>query len=248
MKFKQRLAAGDRLIGLYLSLASPDIAEMAALAGFDWLWIDLEHSRASLTDVQRMIQAVAGRSATLVRVPWNDPVWIKRVLDLGCDGVIVPQVRSADEAAQAVRACLYPPAGERSVGMSRAQQYGMDFQRYVENANSEICIILQIEHRDAVGCLDEILAVPGYEAVLAGPYDLSGSFGLLGQVSHPKVMESLAQIGVTAKRHGKATGIFVADVEAARAQAASGFNLIAVGSDAMYFWKGAQQAVRQLKS
>src|SRR5262245_56033198 len=124
-EFRARIRRRDVLIAPLLTLPAPEVAELFALVGFDWLWIDLEHTPLSLGQAQQMIQSTAGRAGTVVRVPWNDPVHVKRALDLGCDGVIVPQVRKADEARQAVAAAKYPPEGVRSVGIARAQQYGM---------------------------------------------------------------------------------------------------------------------------
>ncbi len=247
MGFKTSVADGQPLIGTVLSLASPEVAEMTALLGFDWAWIDMEHAPTALDGVQKMLQAVGGRIPTLVRVPWNDPVWMKRVLDLGCDGIIVPQIRSADEATAAVQACLYPPAGSRSVGIGRAQHYGMDLQHHIATANSRVCIVLQIEHRDAVDRIEQILSVKGFDAILIGPYDLSGSHGVLGQVSHDSVTASLLRIREAAKSHAKAVGIFAADAEAAKAHMAAGMTLIALGTDAMFYWKSARQALHELR-
>src|SRR5438034_6557806 len=171
--FKTRIANQELLIGHLLTLGSSDLAEIASLCGFDWLWIDLEHAPTSLSQVQRMIQAIGGRAGAVIRVPWNDAVWIKRALEVGCDGIIIPQIRTVAEAAAAVRACYYPPVGDRSVGISRAQKYGMELDQYLERANDEIAVILQIEHRDAVEHIDEILDVAGFDAILVGPYDLS---------------------------------------------------------------------------
>ena len=136
-----------------------------------------------------------------MRVPWNDPVHIKRALDLGCDGIIVPQVKTVDEARLAVAAAKYPPAGIRSVGIARAQQYGMTLQDYVQSANDRVSILLQIEHTDAVAHIDEILAVPGVDAIVVGPYDLSASMGRPGQFAHPEVAEVIAALAKACREH-----------------------------------------------
>ena len=201
--FKQKLAAGERLIGTILTLDSPEIAEMLSIAGFDWFWIDMEHSPLSVMGVQRMIQAIAKCAAAIVRVSWNDHVLIKRVLDLGCDGIIIPQIKSPADAAKAVDACRFPPVGTRSVGISRANDYGMNLQQYLEKANGELSIILQIEHVDAIERIDEILKVPGYDAILVGPYDLSGSYGLLGQTAHPTVEAGIQKLKAVVSHHFK---------------------------------------------
>src|SRR5206468_8793453 len=143
---------------------------------------DLEHAPLSLERAQQLIQAVAGQAGTVIRVPWNDAVHIKRALDLGCDGVIVPQVRTAEEARQAVAAAKYPPAGVRSVGIARAQQYGMKLQEYVVSANDKVAVMVQIEHVDAVPHINEIIGVSGVDAIVIGPYDLSASMGRPGEI------------------------------------------------------------------
>src|SRR5262245_6081517 len=175
--FRARVRRRDTLFGPLLTLAAPEVAELFALAGFDWVWIDLEHAPLSLDQARQLIQAVAGRAGTVIRVPWNDPVHIKRALDLGCDGVIVPQIRTADEARHAVAAAKYPPAGVRSVGIARAQQYGMTLPEYVLRANDRVAVILQIEHADAVPHIDDVLAVPEVDAIVVGPDALSARMG-----------------------------------------------------------------------
>ena len=183
--FRTRLRRRDLLVGPLLTLAAPSAAEAFARAGCDWVWIDLEHAPLSLDQAQQIIQAVGDRSGTAVRVPWNDPVHIKQALDLGCDAVIVPQVRTADEARLAVAAAKYPPTGDRSVGIARAQQYGLTLSEYVRTANDRVAVIVQIEHIDAVVQMNEILAVPGVDGVIVGPYDLSASLGRPGRDRPP---------------------------------------------------------------
>ena len=220
--FRTRVRQRDVLFGPLLTLGTPEVAEVFALAGFDWVWIDLEHTPLTLDRAQQMIQAIAGRAGTLVRVPWNDPVHIKRALDLGCDGVIVPQVRTADEARQAVAAAKYPPVGIRSVGIARAQSYGMTLQDYVLNANESVTVVVQLEHIDAVPHARDILAVPGVDAVLIGPYDLSASMGLAGQINHPEVAAVVAGWADACNARQMAWGAFAPDVAAARAHLSRG--------------------------
>ena len=231
--FKQKLTAGETLIGTILTLDSPEIAEMLSIAGFDWFWIDMEHSPLSVIGVQRMIQAIAKRAAAIVRVSWNDHVLIKRVLDLGCDGIIIPQIKSADDAAKAVDACRFPPAGTRSVGISRANDYGMNLQKYLDKASGELSIILQIEHVDAIERIDEILKVPGYDAILVGPYDLSGSYGLLGQTTHPTVEAGIQKLKAASGAAKKPLGMFTINTSAVRGLIETGFNLIALSTDGL---------------
>ena len=152
--FKERMKQGKPLTGSLISMGLPMVSEMISRCGFDWLWIDMEHSPLTLGEVQGLLQAISKECAAFVRVPSNDEVWIKRVLDLGADGIIVPQVKTAQEAARAVAACKYPPAGVRSMGLARANGFGMDFGEYGKSANDDVVVLLQIEHVEAVKNVD----------------------------------------------------------------------------------------------
>jgi len=245
---KKRLKSGETLIGPILIIPSPDVAEIMSLVGFDYLWIDLEHGPGDIIQAQALIQAVGGRCPCVIRVPENKEVWIKKALDTGCDGVVVPQVRSAAEAREAVACCLYPPKGRRGAGAARAQGYGMAFQEYVAKANETLAIILQIEHADAVRNIDEILAVPGIDAALIGPFDLSGSLGLLGQITHPRVQEAIETVRRRSLEAKVPLGIYAVDAQAARGAIASGFTLIALNTDAGWLAKGARQALEEARA
>lgn len=229
--FLSSLQANTNLIGTLVTIPAPEVAELLALAGFDWLFLDMEHGNLSLQMVQQMCQAVAGKCHPLVRVPENDGYWIKKVLDIGSDGIIVPHVNSREEVAYVLQHAHYPPEGSRSVGSARAQGYGLHFGDYVSTANRETAIIIQIEDIKAVQNLDEILAVPGISGVLIGPYDLSGSMNLLGQVTHPAVQAEIQKIKATCKAAQMPYGIYVANAEAAQRELKDGCNFIAVGSD-----------------
>jgi len=245
--FRTRVRRRDRLVGPLVTLGSPEVAELFAQVGFDWLWIDLEHAPLSLERAQQLIQAVAGRAGTVIRVPWNDAVYIKRALDLGCDGVIVPQVQNGEEARQAVAAAKYPPAGVRSVGIARAHQYGMSLQDYVLSANERVTVIVQIEHIDAVPHIGDILAVPDIDAVIVGPYDLSASMGRPGEFSHPEVERVIATVADACNQRQLAWGAFAPDAAAAKAHAARGATMLVVGTDTMYLWRGAKAALAELR-
>ncbi len=246
--FRERLRQGDVLIGTVVTLGSPDVAEMLALVGFDYLWLDTEHAPGDMAAVQGMIQAVGDRCATLVRVPENREVWIKRALDTGCDGVIVPQVRSPAEAQSAVHAALYPPLGMRSVGITRAHRYGLAFEEIVATANGQMVVVVQIEHTEAVERIEEILAVPGISAVMVGPYDLSGSMGLTGQVTHPKVQGAIARVVGACRRASVPAGIFAVNAEAAQAAVSQGFTLLGLGLDSMFLWQRARDELTRVRS
>lgn len=245
---KDRLHQPQPLIGTLVTTAAPEVAELLALAGFDWLFIDLEHGSLSILDAQRAVQAVAGRCFTVVRVPDPTPENIKRVLDTGCDGIIAPHVNSAEEARAIVRLAKYPPDGERSVGLARAHGYGLNFAEYIASANDRGAIILQIEHKDAVANVEEILAVKGIDALFIGPYDLSGSMGLLGQLSHPQVVAAIDTARLACAAAKTPFAIFSPTAEHAQSYINSGAKVIAIGTDLMHMAnsaRGVLEAVRR---
>jgi 2-dehydro-3-deoxyglucarate aldolase/4-hydroxy-2-oxoheptanedioate aldolase len=239
--FKQRVKRGDLLLGTIMTLASTEIAEIFLLSGFDWLFVDLEHSTLSVKDAQRIVQTIAPQMPCCVRVPSNDEFWIKKALDIGPSGIIVPQVKTAADAEQAVRFCKYPPDGIRSVGIARAQGYGETFKTYVESANQQIAVILQIEHIDAVDEIATILSVPGIDCIFVGPYDLSGSMGKIGHIGDSDVQDAISTVRKHTTQTGVSLGIFGADSEAVRPFIEAGYNLIAVGMDTMLIGKAAKE-------
>lgn len=245
--FRDKVRRRDTLIGALITLGSPEVAEICTLVGFDWIWIDLEHTALSLERAQQLVQVTSGRIGSIVRVPWNDPVHIKQVLDLGCDGVIVPQVRTAEEARQAVSAAKYPPAGVRSVGIARAQQYGMKLQEYVVSANDQVTVMLQIEHVDAVPHINEIIRMPGVDAIVIGPYDLSASMGRPGEIAHPDVSAMVAKLAVACNEHKMPWGAFTPDAASAKAQLGRGASVIALATDTMHLWRGARASLAELR-
>jgi len=242
--FNKKIRASTPAVGTLVTLAAPEVAEILSLCGFDWLFIDAEHGTFSVAAVQQMIQAIRGDCLALVRVPENSPTWIKRILDTGCDGIIVPQVNSAEEARRAVSAAKYPPHGSRGVGIARAQGYGLSFAEYVTAANDHIAVIIQIEHIDAVSNLDEILAVEGTDGVLIGPYDLSGSMNRLGEVGSEAVQEAISLIKNKCIERAVPFGIFVLNAELAQKEIASGCSFIAVGTDTVFLWSAAKDTLK----
>ena len=245
--FKQRLSQGDLLIGAFMTLPSPEIAEIFAATGYDWLFIDMEHTTLNVSDVQRILQAAGGECACLVRVPSKDEAWLKKVLDAGADGVIIPHINRVDEVRQIIKTCHYPPLGSRSVGMSRAQKYGLRFDEYVESSNQAVAIIPQIEHLEGVRNIEEIVAVPGISAVYIGPYDLSGSLEKLGEIHDLQVQKNIASVKETCTRAGLPTGIFCMGVEAASSYIERGFTLITVGMDIKCIWESAKETLHKLR-
>ncbi|NES18747.1 MAG: 2,4-dihydroxyhept-2-ene-1,7-dioic acid aldolase [Symploca sp. SIO3E6] len=246
--FKQKIRNNQVLLGSVVTIPSSTTAEIMSLMGFDWLWIDMEHAPLSLEKIQEIMQAAGNRCTCLVRVPCNDRVWMTRVLDSGCDGIIVPQVNSAEEAEQVVNACKYAPEGNRSVTISRAQNYGINLQAYYEHANENMIIVLQIEHIEAVRNIESIIDVPGFDAIVIGPFDLSSSLGKTGLINDPEVQEAIATVKQACLKKGIPIGIYVNDAPGAISAKNNGFTFIAVGIDFMYFWKSAKQTLEEIVS
>lgn len=220
--------------GSWITLAHPAIAEIMAKAGFTWLAVDLEHSVITIREAEELIRVIGLCGVVpLVRLSANDPVQIKRVMDAGAHGVIVPMVNSAAQAEQAVASVYYPPRGRRGVGLARAQGYGSNFEGYREWLSQEAVVIVQVEHIQAVENLAEILAVEGVDGFFVGPYDLSSSLGIPAQWAHVKMTEAMALIREVGGASGKAPGIHVIepDPEAARQKVAEGYRLIAYSLD-----------------
>jgi 2-dehydro-3-deoxyglucarate aldolase/4-hydroxy-2-oxoheptanedioate aldolase len=228
--FRALLGTAKPLIGTILTLPAPELAELAAQCGFDWLWLDIEHGLFEVADVQRAAMA-AGDTPCFVRVPANDEAWIKRVLDTGVSGLIVPQVNSAELAEQAVRYTRYPPEGTRSAGMGRAYGYTRSFADYVARANHDLVLIIQVEHIQAVENLEPILDVQGIDAVIIGPFDLSASMGKIGQVDDPEVLEKIAAVRETCIRRGVVVGLYVTNTAAGRRALDEGYQLVILGCD-----------------
>ena len=247
VSFLERLRNGDLLLGTILTLPSPEIAELLSRAGFDWFFIDMEHTSLNVKDVQRILQAAGEALPCLVRVPAMDEAWIKKVLETGPSGIIVPHVDTPEEVEKILRWCKYPPEGTRSAGISRAQHYGLNLQDYMDKANRMLPVVPQVEHKKAVDNLEEIVKVPGLETVFVGPYDLSGSLGKLGKVNDPEVIEIIRKVQTTCARAGIVTGIFGVDENAVKPYIDRGYSLIAVGTDTSYISKSAGQILRSLR-
>jgi 4-hydroxy-2-oxoheptanedioate aldolase len=230
--FKRALAEGRRQIGLWSTLCHPTIAEIIAHAGYDWVLLDTEHSPNELPGLMAQLQAMQTGTATpVIRPAWNDPVLIKRVLDIGAQSLLLPFVQTAAEAERAVAATRYPPDGIRGVSTgSRAAGYGR-ITDYVTTAGAEICVLVQIETRAALDALSEIAAVPGIDGIFIGPADLSASLGHLGNPQHPAVQDAIGHALAAAKKAGKAAGYLTSNEAEAHKWLDAGFTFVAVGTD-----------------
>ncbi|KQR21266.1 HpcH/HpaI aldolase family protein [Microbacterium sp. Leaf151] len=232
--FRAVLAASDRpLAGMWVCSGSAVVAEVAAGSGLDWLLIDMEHSATSLESVLTQLQVAAAYPVTpVVRVPWNDPVIIKRVLDVGAQNLIVPMISTADEARAAVAATRYPPTGIRGVGSALARSARWNrIDGYLAGAAEHVSLTVQIETTAGVANAAEIAAVEGVDAVFVGPSDLSASMGLLGQQSHPDVVAAVHAVFAAAQDAGTPVGVNAFDPAVADAYLDAGADFVAVGAD-----------------
>jgi len=237
LSLKTKLKNNQLTIGSWLSFGFPPIAEMMAKAGYDWLVVDMEHTGIATNEMFQMIQVIDLAGCTpLVRVGANDPLLIKRAMDSGAHGVIVPMICTPDEAKMAVDSIYYPPRGSRGVGLSRAQDYGLGFERYKEWAEKETILIAQIEHYTAADSIDEILAVDGVDGFIIGPYDLSGSLGHPGNFGHPDVVACLDKVTAGMQRSPKAGGVHVVmpDEDLLRKRVEEGYTFVAYGDDMVF--------------
>ncbi|HVN54943.1 MAG TPA: aldolase/citrate lyase family protein [Anaerolineaceae bacterium] len=245
--FRRRLKQGVPLIGTLVTLPVVEVAEILIGAGFDWLFVDLEHSPLDVRDAQAILQAVDREVDCILRVPLNDEVWIKKALDTGAAGIIVPQVNSAEEARRAVRFSKYPPQGMRSVGLARVHGYEPRLGEYVARANAETAVIVQVEHTAAVQNAAEIAAVVGVDALLVGPYDLSASMGKIGQVEDAEVQAAVERVRRVCLEVEMPLGIYTVSPEVARRYVEQGYRLVVVSSDMLMLARAAGEVVRGVK-
>jgi 2-keto-3-deoxy-L-rhamnonate aldolase RhmA len=246
--FRRRLHAGERLLGTLVSLASPEISEILAGAGFDWLFLDAEHAPLSAHHLQRILQGAGPSLPCLVRLPGRDEVFVKKALDIGAAGVIAPMVNTAEQAERVVRLSKYAPEGMRGVGVGRAHGYGLAFREYIETANENVTVVIQAEHMEAVDNMEAIVRVPGIDAVLVGPYDLSSSLGRPGDVDHPQVTAAIDHVTDVCLGAGIPLGIFGMDENAVRPFVQKGYTLIVAGIDTVLLGRAAGSLLEQLRS
>jgi len=244
--FTERLRKGELLIGTLISLPSPEITEILSQSGYDWLFIDAEHGAFNTQQAQPMLQA-AGETPCVIRVPAGDDVWIKKALDIGAAGIIVPQVHTAEQAKQIINQCKYSPVGNRGVGIGRAHAYGLSFENTIKHANDETAVILQAESQKAIDNIEEIVKVPGLDAILIGPYDLSASLGRIGEVNHPEVQEAINRVADVCKAANIKLGYFGVNASAVKPAIDNGFTLITVGVDTLFVIKSATETLEELR-
>lgn len=247
---REKLKAGHKTAGAFLQIPHSMPSEIFAQAGFDWLIVDMEHGAGDYGNLMSQLQAISGTGTTpFVRPPWNDDVAIKRILDIGAQGVLVPYVNSGAEAASAVAACRYPPVGVRGVaGSTRAAKYGKNIRNYLESANNEIVVIVAIETREAIDNLDDILAVEGLDGVFIGPMDLATNLGHLGNPSHPEVLAAFAEIEAKVLASDKFLGTLTTTWERTQECFDKGYQWLIVMQDGTALVKAASEMVNKLRN
>jgi len=245
---KRRFGERSDLVGAWLSIGHPAVAEITAAQGFDFVLVDTEHTTMGLDTVENMSRAVDaadGDTRMLVRVPWNDPVRIKRVLDIGVAGVMVPMVESAQEARQVVDAVQYPPSGSRGVASGRAAEYGDEFQAYVESANESVTTVVQIETQTGLDNAAEIAAVEGIDALFVGPADLSANLGVFGEWESQRLGDAMENVIDVAAAAGVSVGTLVIDPEDIGTRIQQGFDYLIVGKDTNHLAEGNRSVRRR---
>lgn len=234
--------------GLWVTMESPTLTEIAGALGMDWVCVDMEHGHLDFREVMEHVRAVRGSETTvLVRVPEIQGEKVKRVLDIGAHGVLLPLVRSRADVERGMRLARYPPEGERGVGGERAVKWGLGFQEYLDHANEETLIIPLIETVDAAENIDDVLSVPGIEAIFFGPSDLSTDYGYLGQWEGPGVAQKILDIRNKADAMGIGSGIMTTSVEDGLMRRDQGFAMVGLGSDSGLLIRSINQAFEKLR-
>lgn len=250
MSLKQKLKNNELTIGSWIMMGNQMSVEVMALAGFEWLVVDIEHTSISMETAQILIATIqANNMKALVRVSKNEEVVIKKVLDMGADGIIVPMVNSKEDAKQAVGFAKYPPFGKRGVGLYRASKYGIGFEEYKKWVDEELVIIAQIEHIDAVNNIDEIIQVEGIDGTIIGPYDLSGSMGFPGEFEREDVKDAITKVLDSCKKYSLPSGFHVVDTEPdeLNMKIAQGCTFLAYGIDYFFMRDAAMNGMKQIK-
>ena len=247
---KKKLKHNKLTIGSWIMIGHPISVEVMALAGFEWLVIDMEHTSIDINTAQNLITTIqANGIKALVRVSKNEEVIIKKVLDIGADGIIVPMVNSKEDAIKAVKFAKYPPIGKRGVGLYRASKYGVKFEEYKKWVEEELVIIAQIEHIDGVNNIEEILQVEGIDGTIIGPYDLSGSMGYPGEFERNDVKQAVQKVLNKCKEYNIPSGFHVVDTdpEKLKQKIKEGCTFLAYGIDYFFMRDLSVNGMKEIK-
>ncbi len=255
-RLKRLLREGKPAWGVWTQLGSASVAEALSQLDIDWILLDAEHGAAGADQMIPQLRAVAASAAlgssspssppvtALVRVPTTEPIGIRRALDMGAGGVIVPLIKTAEEVAAAVAATRYPPSGTRGIGPFRASGYYTDHRDYYENSADQTVVVAQIETRESVENLEDILQVPGLDAVLIGPADLSSALGTYPDREAPEFVQAVARVAKLAAKAGVAAGYYCANGEEAALRRAEGFTMLSVSLDINLLTGGLHRALK----
>jgi 2-dehydro-3-deoxyglucarate aldolase/4-hydroxy-2-oxoheptanedioate aldolase len=246
-RIKRALKAGEKTSGAWLQMCSPVAAEIMGGAGFDWILIDMEHGPGDFQTLMYQLQAMSAfDTIPLVRAPWNDHVAIKRILDVGAYGVMIPWVNEGEQCEAAVQACKYPPRGVRgTAGPVRAASFGRDWKEYLPSANDEIMVIVQMETITAVNNIEEILSVDGVDVLFVGPSDLSSSMDHVGDMKHPEVQDAILRVELAAKARGIPLGTVSTSFEQAKELYERGYQFITLCADSSLMVQGSSLMVKR---
>ncbi|RQH02664.1 HpcH/HpaI aldolase family protein [Natrarchaeobius oligotrophus] len=242
---KQKIEAREYPVGNWVSIGHPTVVEVNAMLGFDFVLIDTEHTTMSLETVEHLVRAVEARNERtggIVRVPDSDPTRIKRVLDIGVDGVMIPMVETAEEARSIVEATLYPPDGTRGIAGGRAAKYGLDFPGYINSANGSILKIAQIETMTGLENVEEIAAVDGIDALFVGPADLTGSLDMLAEYDATEVHDAIGEVLEAGRTQETPIGTLTVDPDRIEDRVERGFDFQIVGKDAAHLSTSSKDA------
>jgi len=244
---KQKLRAGRLVYGGWITLPCPAVAEVMALSGLDFLVIDTEHGAINVESVQAILQAIQATDVVpIVRLAGSQRMFANKILDTGPLGIIVPMVSSREDAQATVSAALYPPEGTRGIGLGRAQGYELDRrEEYLKVVNDEMLVVVQVEHRDGIACIDEIVTTPGIDLVFLGPADLAGSMGYRTQPGHPEVAKAIDRVAQAATRAKVPVGIPVSGPEDISRRVKQGFQFFHIGVDTVYLGGACRHGLRE---
>lgn len=247
---KAKLQKGELTLGTWLTIGHPAIAEILSDYPFDWLTIDIEHNLFDPSQLGSLIRAIQSKDkSALVRVSKNEEVIIKAVMDAGADGVIVPMINSKEDAEKAVSFVKYPPMGKRGVGLSRAQEYGLGFEKYKSWLETSSVIIAQIEHIEAVDNIESIIETAGIDGIIIGPYDLSGSLGFPGEFQREEVKNALLKVESVCKKKKVSMGYHVVppDPDLYEEIISKGYNFVALCTDFLFLRNGTKDFLQKIK-
>lgn len=246
---KKKLYEGKVSLGTWITIGNPDVPDLLKQLPFDWFVFDAEHSYFSIETVKNMQMALSDSQACpIVRVGMLDQLLIKRALDIGSQGLIVPLVNSAEDARRYVSYAMYPPQGVRGAGPGRASKYGNNIGEYLRTANDDLLLVAQIETTEALSNAEEIVSTRGIDVAFVGPTDMTMSLGLIGDRWNPKVIDAMKTVIKACEKHRKIPGTLAVSVEEAKKWLGLGFRFVALGSDSKFLFQGAKSFLQQVQA